>query len=98
MYGEYRNLYDRLSYWAPAGAKSTEVDFVLSRGREVIAVEVKASRRWRPEYLAGMRAIGDLSGLQRRIVVYLGDEELRPEPGIEVLPLAHFLRELERGF
>jgi len=30
--------------------------------------------------------------------VYLGDEELRPEPGIEVLPLAHFLRELEQGF
>lgn len=97
-YGEYRDVYDQLSCWSPAGARSTEVDFVLSRGREVIALEVKASRRWRREYLAGLRAIADLPGLRRRIVVYLGDTELRPEPGIEVLPLERFLRELERGF
>ena len=97
-YGEYRDLYDSLSYWAPAGAKSTEVDFVLSRGRECVAVEAKASRRWRTEYLAGLRAVADLPGLRRRIVVYLGDEELRPEPGIEVLPVEQFLRELERSF
>ncbi len=96
-YDQYRGLYDQLSYWSPAGARTTEVDFVLSRGKEVIAIEVKASKRWRREYLSGMRAISDLPGLRRRIVVYLGDEELRPEPGIEVLPLARFLREVEQG-
>ncbi len=97
VYREYRGLYDRLSYWSPAGAKNTEVDFVLSRGREFIALEVKASHRWRPDYLTGLRAIEDLPGLRRRIVVYLGTQELRPEPDIEVLPLARFLSELERG-
>jgi uncharacterized protein len=96
-YGDYRGLYDELAYWAPAGAKHTEVDFVLSREGGSIAVEVKASTRWRPEFLKGLRAIEGLPGLTRRLVVYLGQEELRPEPGVEVLPVANFLRELERG-
>jgi len=70
---------------------------VLSRGEEAIAIEVKASKRWRPEYLTGLRASADLPGLRRRLVVYLVDEELRPEPGVEVLPLARLLAEAERG-
>ena len=35
--------------------------------------------------------------MKRRMVVYLGDERLRPEDGIEVLPLGEFLGELEDG-
>lgn len=97
-YGDYKGLYDEIAYWAPAGARKTEVDFVLTRGSELIALEVKASPRWRPQFGKGLRAIEDLAGLSRRIVVYLGAEELRPERGIEVLPVRHFLAELERGF
>jgi hypothetical protein len=63
-----------------------------------VAIEAKASRRFRPEFVKGLRAIGELRGVRRRIVVYLGTERLVPERGIEVLPLAGFLRELERGF
>ena len=96
-YGDYRSLYDELVYWSPAGAK-TEVDFVLVRGKEKVAIEVKAAERFRGEHTTGLRAISDLPGLTRRIVVYLGQRELRPEPGIEVLPLARFLEELQRGF
>jgi predicted AAA+ superfamily ATPase len=73
------------------------VDFVLRRGRELIAIEVKSSQRWKPEYARGLRAIGELKGLRRRIAGYLGPHVLAPEPGIEVLPLADFLQLLERG-
>lgn len=97
-YRDYRSICDDLAYWAPAESRATEVDFLLRRGRERIAIEVKASRRWKPELLRGLRAIDGLAGLRRRIAVYLGSERLRPEKGIEVLPLGAFLAEVERGF
>ncbi len=96
-YRDYRGLCDSIAYWAPAESRLTEVDFLLSRGREHVAIEAKASRRWRPEFAKGLRAIGELRGVKRRMVVYLGDERLRPEDGIEVLPLGEFLGELEDG-
>jgi hypothetical protein len=36
--------------------------------------------------------------LRRRILVYMGREKLAPQRGLEVLPLADFLAELEGGF
>jgi predicted AAA+ superfamily ATPase len=96
-YHDYRGLYDDVAYWAPAESRQTEVDFLLRRGRERVAIEVKAARRWKPDFARGLRAIADLPGLARRIVVYLGAERLRPEKGIEVLPLPAFLAEIERG-
>jgi hypothetical protein len=38
------DLFDEASYWAPAQARQTEVDFLLRRGREFLAIEVKAGR------------------------------------------------------
>jgi uncharacterized protein len=96
-YGDYRGICDDMAYWAPAEGAGTEVDFLLRRGRERLAIEVKASRRWKPELAKGLRAIAGLAGVARRIVVYLGAERLRPEKGIEVLPLEAFLAELARG-
>jgi len=96
-YRDYRGVFDDMAYWAPAESRGTEVDFLLRRGRELIAVEVKAARRWKPEHMKGLRAIEGLRGLTRRIVVYLGSERLRPEAGIEALPLDTFLTELRRG-
>jgi predicted AAA+ superfamily ATPase len=96
-YHDYRAIYDDVAYWAPAESRETEVDFLLQQGRQRVAIEVKASRRWKPEFVKGLRAIADLPRVARRIVVYLGAEKLRPEKGIEVLPLSAFLAELQRG-
>jgi predicted AAA+ superfamily ATPase len=96
-YRDYRGICDELAYWAPAESRDTEVDFLRRRGRERVAIEVKASRRWKPEFAKGLRAIADLPGVKRRLAVYLGVERLRPEKGIEALPLEAFLVELARG-
>ena len=62
-----------------------------------MAVEAKASRRLRPEHTKGLDAFAD--GLRRKslrkILVYLGDDRLRTESGVEVLPVRTFLDELE---
>ncbi|MFW6012112.1 MAG: DUF4143 domain-containing protein [bacterium] len=40
-YMEERDLADELAYWAPAGS-TVEVDFLLRRGPELCALEVKS--------------------------------------------------------
>jgi hypothetical protein len=44
------------------------------------------------KWCKGLRAIADLEGLQRRIVVYPHGPELKTEDGIEVMPFDNFAR------
>lgn len=93
-HNEAARLFDDVHYWAPADARQTEVDFVLRRGRRHLAIEVKAQGRFATPQLAGLRAIVDLPGLARRVLVYLGDRVLRTDDGIDVWPLDRFVRAL----
>lgn len=96
-YGDYRGLFDDWAYWAPARARATEVDFVLRRGQERLAIETKMARQARPADLAGLRAIADLGGLVRRVLVCRTERRQRTEDGIDILPLPRFLEELAAG-
>lgn len=90
-------LADELAYWAPTESTQVEVDFLLRRGQELCAVEVKATRRFDSRHLAGLRAVAQLPKLRRRVLVYRGDRPLRTEDGIDVLPVRSFLEALETG-
>ena len=81
-HNERGSLFEEIFYWAPAQARFTEVDFLLRRGHEFVAVEVKANRRFATGQLDGLRAIADLPGLVRRILVYGGDRRLQTEDGV----------------
>ena len=96
-YSEKGPLFDEITYWAPAEARSVEVDFLLQRGGEHLALEVKAGARFSLAWLAGLTAIGDLPRLARRVLVYTGTRELRAPEGIEVWPLAKLLTALAEG-
>ena len=88
-YRDYRRIFDEMYYWAPAGGIETEVDFLLLRNREFVAIEVKSGRVFSEKWCKGLRAIDDLKGLQRRIVVYPHGPVLRTEDGIDVIPFDH---------
>ena len=90
-------LFEDIFYWAPAQARQTEVDFLLRRGSEDVALEVKSQTRFSTPQLAGLRAIADLERLARRILIYLGDRRLKTEDGIEVWPLGAFLKAVAGG-
>lgn len=85
-----------LSYYAPS-ASSAEVDFVVSRGDEHVAVEVKVTSTPRDEHVKGLRAIGDLKGLRRRVLVHTGPRAERTADGIEMLGVSDFSRSLHDG-
>jgi predicted AAA+ superfamily ATPase len=89
-YKDYRRIFDEMYYWAPAGSVATEVDFLLLRNREFVAVEVKSGRTFSEKWCKGLRAIAELKGLQRRVVVYPHGPVLRTEDGIDVLPFDYF--------
>lgn len=90
-HNETSELFEDIAYWAPLQARETEVDFLLRRGREYVAIEVKAQSRFSTTQLTGLRAISDLPGVVRRILVYRGDRRLRTADGIEVLPISAFV-------
>lgn len=95
-HNEVSLLFDEAAYWAPTQARHTEVDFLLRRGKELLAIEVKTSTRFSTGLLAGLKAIGELPRVARRVLVYLGDRRLRTEEGIEVWPLETFLQAVAR--
>jgi predicted AAA+ superfamily ATPase len=97
FYRERAELFDDVGYWAPAEAHATEVDFVISRRQKKAAIEVKATRVVRPADLRGLRALSDLPGLKRRVLIYLGGEILAMPDGIEAWPFPHFARTLADG-
>ena len=96
-HGEVRELFDEICYWAPLDARATEVDFLLRRGKEHLAIEVKASPHVAGPQLAGLRAIADLPRLTRRLLVYRGERSLKTEDGIEVWPADRFARAVADG-
>ena len=93
-YRDYRRLFDDCAYWAPGKGSSLEVDFLLSRGKDLVAIETKASRRVDAADLRGLKAIGDLRAVRRRLVVYLGEQRMKTAEGIEILPVSTVLDEL----
>ena len=96
-HNEVDRLFEDITYWAPAEAQATEVDFLLRRGREYLAIEVKTRPRVSTDDLAGLKAITGLPGLRRRILLYLGARRLRTDDGIDIWPLATWLEALATG-
>lgn len=89
-YQEYNDMFDNLYYWSPAEAKSTEVDFLLERGNEYVAIEVKAGDKIFKNHMKGLKAISDLKGIQRRIVVYTGNINQKTQDGIDIWTFERF--------
>jgi hypothetical protein len=74
------------SYRTEHGA---EVDFIVEKGRDVWALELKASRTVPPAALRGLRAFADFYGKRHHpVVLCLADEPRR----IDVLPWQQALR------
>jgi predicted AAA+ superfamily ATPase len=93
-YKDYRGLYDEIYYWAPSGRSEIEVDFLLVQGADLIAVETKSGNTFTEGWCKGLRAVAQLEGLRRRIIVYPHGPVLQTKDGIEVLPFQHFADQL----
>jgi predicted AAA+ superfamily ATPase len=90
----YGNTGGDLRYWrTPSGS---EVDFVWTRGRRSVGIEVKASSTWRSEYGTVLKSLLLAGNLDAGYGVYDGSVELKDGP-LRVLPIASFFRTLAGG-
>ena len=95
-HAEVQELYDDLFHWAPHQS-AIEVDFLLRRGRELLAIEVKAADRYHTGLLKGLRQLEDLPGLVRRALVYTGSRPFRSADGIDIWPAQQFAATVAAG-
>ena len=93
-YGAERELWDEMYHWSSGRGRGVEVDFLLERQGELLALEVKAAAKFSRSQLAGMKAIGELPEVVRRVIVYTGQEELLVAEGVHVWPGSRFLEAL----
>jgi predicted AAA+ superfamily ATPase len=91
-YKDYLGICDEICYWSTTGGSRTEVDFLLIRGGEMVAVEAKSGKNFTEAWCKGLRAISQVRPLKRRIVVYPTGPVLRTQDGIDVFPFEHFAR------
>jgi predicted AAA+ superfamily ATPase len=96
-YAEEAKLFDDIFFWAPTAARQVEVDFLLKRGRKLLAVEVKSQKRFTTSLLSGLRAIGELPHVVRRILVYGGTRDLKTADGVDVWTINRLVSTLQSG-
>ncbi|MCY3842181.1 MAG: DUF4143 domain-containing protein [Acidobacteria bacterium] len=95
-HAETQEHFEEIGYWSPHQTR-TEVDFLLRRGRERLAIEVKAASRYHTGLLAGLRALGARPDVARRLLVYTGPRSFRSEDGIDVWPAQRFASAVASG-
>ncbi len=90
----YAAIGGELGYWrTPSGS---EVDFIWSRGKHAIGIEVKSTPRWRDDDGRVLKELHASSTLQQVFGVYTGDRVLQDGP-VRVLPFAQFVEALSAG-
>ena len=68
----------------------------MRRGKSFIAIEVKTTTNPASGHFAGLRAIGDLAGIKRRVLVHMGERAFNVGK-IEAVPVMEFAREVLSG-
>src|SRR5436190_2232041 len=90
----YSKLSSDVDVRTEAGA---EVDMVVERARDVVAIEIKAARQVTPADTKGLLSLAGLVGRRRPIALWLvfrGERAQRFDSGVEALPVLDALRRL----
>lgn len=90
----YHGIGGEIFYWSTPGSK--EIDFVWVKGDRRVAIEVKSSRTWRPEYAKTINELMAERKITRGFVVYRGRERYRSGQ-VDGLPVEEFLSMLPTG-
>lgn len=96
-HSERWHLFDEIFYWSTPAPGRLEVDFLLRRDNELLAIEVKSADRLQMGMAGGLKAIAELPRVARRILVCTGERSLKTDDGIEIWPLSRLDRELAQG-
>lgn len=88
------NCGGELFYWGTPS--QSEIDFIWTRGRKAVGIEVKAVSGWKTEYGSVLNQWASEERLQKCFAVYLGDIRMK-DHAIHVLPIKEFMKDLAQG-
>jgi predicted AAA+ superfamily ATPase len=83
-----------LSYWRTPG--QTEVDFIWTRGKKAVGIEVKAVPVWKKDYGRALNQLFREKRIEKCFGIYLGNVRLK-DGAIEVLPVKEFMKNIALG-
>ncbi len=74
-------------YWGTPSVN--EVDFILTKGKSTIGIEVKYSKKWKPEFAKGLNVLLEAKKISTGYVVYAG-AHVEIHGKITLLPIKKF--------
>jgi len=93
-WSHYQGERTSIQYWrTPSG---NEIDFILSAGHGKVAIEVKATDKWKKEFGSALEEFLERGLVKKAFGVYLGKNELKLGK-LRVLPANQFLIALSKG-
>ncbi len=90
-FSEYSRKHFSIHYWGTPS--ENEVDFILCKGKKLVGIEVKHSKKWRPEFSMGLDVLLSSKRIQKAFVVYLGESE-EVHRNVLALPFGKFIDRL----
>ncbi len=94
LYSDYLSQRWEVNYWGTPS--KNEVDFVISKGKKRIGIEVKAAKKWKKEFNSGLDVLLDNNKIASAYGVYLGSEILK-SCKVTVLPFHLFVSQMQSG-
>jgi uncharacterized protein len=93
-YSEYSRKRFEIHFWStPSG---NEVDFICTKGKKRIGIEVKYSKKWKPEFSKGLRPLLDGKLINKAFVV-MNLKSIEKHDDILALPFSVFSKLLYEG-
>lgn len=93
-YSDYFLQRYEINFWGTPS--ENEVDFIVSKGKIRIGIEVKASKKWDKNFNAGLETLLSSGKIKHAYGIYLGDECLK-KSNIDVFPLQKFVSFMHMG-
>lgn len=88
LYSDYFSKRWEVNYWGTPS--ENEVDFIVSRGKQRVGIEVKAAKKWNKDFNTGLNTLLSAGKIKRAYGIYLGDEKLK-NGDITIFPLKSFV-------
>lgn len=92
-YSDYFQKRWEINYWCTPS--ENEVDFIISRGKERIGLEVKSSKKWDKEFSNGLHTLLDTGRISQAYGIYLGDDIIKKN-NVTIFPVKDFIHFLHK--
>lgn len=90
-FNRYKKIGGEFYFWGLHGG--AEVDFIYSRGKKAVGIEVKSSSVWKSDHGKSLKLLREAKKIQHAYAVYLGPTVLKDGP-ITVYPFLEFIKAL----